>query len=96
MIQGKWNVTLKTPMGDRSGVLELKTDGEHLTGSLSDGEHHAAITDGKVRGSSLTWSASLTKPVKMTFKFSAVVNEDRISGSARHFLTSATFTGTRD
>jgi len=23
MIQGKWNITIKTPMGDKSGVLDL-------------------------------------------------------------------------
>ena len=35
MVQGKWNITIKTPMGDKSGVLELKAEGTALTGSLS-------------------------------------------------------------
>ena len=82
-------------MGDRSGVLELDTDGAKLTGSLSDGEHHAAIIDGRVDGNQLSWSAKITKPMNMKFKFTAVVEDDRISGAARHFLGNATFTGTR-
>ena len=53
MLRGKWNITIKTPMGDKSGVLELNADGEALTGSLSDGSHHIVISDGKVEGGEL-------------------------------------------
>jgi len=95
MVQGKWNIILTTPMGEKSGVLELNTDGNALTGSLSDGEHYAAISDGRVDGNNLSWSAKITKPMHMKFKFTAVVEDDRISGAARHFLGNATFTGTR-
>src|SRR5579872_3015550 len=94
-IAGKWQVVLNTPVGERRGVLELKVDGNSLTGSLSDGEHHALIMDGKIRGSELSWSAKIEKPMRLTFKFSARVEKDKISGSARHMLGSATFTGVR-
>jgi hypothetical protein len=92
---GLWNVTIKTPMGDRSGVLDLRVEGSTLTGTLSDGEHHAAISDGRVDGNRLSWSAKIQKPMRLSFKFSAVVEMDRISGSAKYLLGSATFTGTR-
>ncbi len=95
MVQGKWNIMLKTPMGERSGVLELKIDGAALTGSLSDAEHYAAISDGRVDGNKLSWSAKVNKPIKMNIKFTATVEADRISGAAKHFLGNATFTGTR-
>ena len=95
MVQGKWNITIKTPMGDKSGVLDLKTEGTALTGSLSDADHYAAISDGKVAGNHLSWSAKITKPMRMSFKFTATVEADRISGSAKHLLGKATFTGTR-
>ena len=74
MVQGKWNITLKTPMGDRLGVLELNEVGTQLTGSLSDGEHYAAITDGKIDGNRLSWSARITKPMNLNFKFTATVD----------------------
>ena len=95
MVQGKWNITIKTPVGDKSGVLELKTEGRRLTGSLSDAEHFAAISDGTVEGNRLSWSAKITKPMRMSFKFTAIVEADRISGAAKHMLGKATFTGTR-
>jgi hypothetical protein len=93
--QGTWNIRLQTPMGEKHGVLELATSGSVLTGSLSDGEHFAAISDGRVNGNRLTWSAKITKPMRLSFKFTAVVEADTISGSARHLLGSASFTGTR-
>jgi hypothetical protein len=95
MVQGKWNITMKTPMGDKSGVLDLKTEGSTLTGSVFSAEYQAAISDGKVDGDKLSWSAKITKPMRMNFKFTATVEGDRISGAAKHLLGKATFTGTR-
>ena len=95
MVQGKWNITIKTPMGDKSGVLDLKIEGTTLTGSLSDASHHVEISEGKIEGNTLYWSAKITSPMHMKFKFTATVDEDRISGVARHLLGKATFTGTR-
>jgi hypothetical protein len=95
MVQGKWNITINTPMGEKSGVLELKVVGATLTGSLSDADHHVAISDGKVKGNELSWSAKISKPMRLSFKFTATVEENRISGAARHLLGTATFTGTR-
>ena len=95
MVDGKWNVTIKTPAGDRSGVLELRTEGTTLTGSMSGPDHFAEISDGKVIGNQLSWSAKVTKPMRLSLKFTAAVEADRISGAAKHLLGKATFTGTR-
>jgi hypothetical protein len=95
MIEGKWNITIKTPIGDKAGVLDLRTEGAILTGSLSDADHYAAITEGKVDGNKLSWSAKITQPMRMNIKFTATVEADRISGAAKHLLGNATFTGTR-
>jgi hypothetical protein len=95
MVEGKWNIVIKTPVGDKPGVLELKTEGARLTGSLSDADHHVIISDGKVTGNTLSWSAKLTKPMHLSLKFTATVEADHISGAAKHLLGKATFTGRR-
>jgi hypothetical protein len=95
MVQGKWQIKINTPMGDRSGVLELIVSGNTLTGSLSDADHHVAISHGKIEGNKLSWQAKITKPMRLSFKFTAIVDEDHITGSARHMLGTATFSGTR-
>ncbi|HEY6619328.1 MAG TPA: hypothetical protein VIY68_07275 [Steroidobacteraceae bacterium] len=95
MVQGKWKITINTPVGVKSGVLELLVSGTTLTGSLSDADHHVAISDGKIEGNRLSWQAKISKPMRLSLKFTAVVDEDRISGAARHMLGTATFSGTR-
>jgi len=95
LVQGRWNITIATPMGDKSGVLELRVDGSTVSGSLSDADHHVEISNGKIEGNRLSWHAKITKPMRLSFKFTAVVEENRISGAARHMLGSAPFTGTR-
>jgi hypothetical protein len=95
MAQGRWDITIDTPMGVKTGVLELHVEGNTLTGSLSDGDHHVAISHGKIEGNKLSWQAKITKPMRLSFKFSAVVEDGRITGTARHMLGTATFTGTR-
>ena len=95
MVDGKWDILIDTPMGKRSGVLELRTSGSSLLGSLSHAEHRAEISDGKVTGNQLSWSAKITQPMRMSFKFTATVEGDRISGVAKHLLGKAAFTGTR-
>jgi hypothetical protein len=94
-VAGRWQVTLDTPMGQRSGVLELKVDGGRLSGSLSDGEHRALIEEGEVSGQRLKWTSRIEKPMRLAFKFTAEVEGDSISGAAKHFLGSASFTGKR-
>jgi len=95
MVQGKWNITIETPMGNKSGVLDLNVDGTQLSGSLSDADHFAALKDGKVQGNKLTWSATLTEPMRLNLQFTATVEEDRISGIAKHLFGKAAFSGTR-
>jgi hypothetical protein len=95
MVQGKWQITINTPMGVKSGVLELLVSGTTLTGSLSDAEHHVAISDGKIEGNRLSWQAKITKPMRLSFKFTATVDADRINGTARHMLGTASFSGKR-
>jgi hypothetical protein len=95
VLQDQWNIKIDTPMGERTAVLELHVEGKVVTGSLSDGQHHVAISEGRVDGNTLRWQAKITKPMRLSFKFTAVVEGDRISGSARHLLGTATFVGTR-
>jgi hypothetical protein len=96
MAQGRWDITIDTPMGDKLGVLELNVSGTTVTGSLSDADHRVEITHGRIDGNQVNWQARITKPMRLSFKFTAVVDQDSISGEARHMLGTARFAGTRN
>jgi hypothetical protein len=88
-VQGKWNITIKTPMGDKSGVLELKTEGTALTGSLSDAKHYAAISDGKVsccRGSPKAGIASLRRRARERRSAPPYIDGCRSSPAIRYWM----------
>ena len=54
------------------------------------------IEDGSVSGNNIVWSASITKPMPMTLKFSGTVDGDKLEGSVKlGMFGSAPFTGVR-
>ena len=86
---GKWDVTMNTPMGAQKGVLTLTTSGDGVTGTLE-------IKEGKVDGNSLSWSVDMTSPMPMKLGFTATVDGDKISGDVDlGSFGKATFEGAR-
>jgi hypothetical protein len=95
---GTWNITMKTPMGDQTGTLDLKEDGATLTGTMTAAAAPDAmeITEGTVNGDALTWKAALTQPMPITLEFSAAIAGDTISGAVKlGSFGDATFEGAR-
>jgi len=77
---GKWEVTMQTPMGAQKATFELATDGSTLTGQLVSMMGTVEVMDGTVNGDSLSWKAQMTSPMPMTLEFTATVDGDSISG----------------
>jgi hypothetical protein len=95
-VDGKYNITIQSPMGPQQAELDLKTDGSALTGTQSGRQGSMAIANGKVDGDKVSWSLSITSPMPMTLEFSGQVSGDSISGSAKAgAFGSFPFTGAR-
>lgn len=70
-INGKWNMVIKTPMGDQKPVLTMRQEGNALIGGF-EGEHGPMeLVDGKIEGNKLTWTGKMKKPVPMSLVFEA-------------------------
>jgi hypothetical protein len=95
---GKWEISMNTPMGAQSGTLDLKEEGSTVTGTMSAAAAPGPIeiTDGTADGSNLTWKAALTQPMPISLEFTATVDGDKISGNVKlGAFGDATFEGTR-
>lgn len=94
-VNGKWNITIKTPMGEQKAALTLKQDGTALTGDMSGAMGSVAIEQGRVEGDTLKWNAKVTSPMPITLEFSGKTEGAAISGNVKlgAFGTS-TFSGT--
>jgi hypothetical protein len=78
---GDWDLVVTTPLGERRGVLSLRTEGKILHGrQMADG-NSTEIFDGVVEGASLSWKISITDPMPLTLKFSGSIEGDRLSGT---------------
>ena len=93
---GTWNVTLHTPMGAQAGTLELPTDGNTLTGTMSGPQGSMELENGTADGDSLSWTVNMTQPMPITIEATATIDGDEISGEAKlGAFGTATFSGSR-
>ncbi len=82
-VDGSYDVTIKSPMGDQSGVLTVQSDGDSFTGQMAGGLGTMEINDGTVDGDSLSWTMDMTVPMPMKLEASASVDGDAISGEVK-------------
>lgn len=94
-ITGKWNIVIRTPMGDSEVTLDLTARGDKLTGLMMGPQESSPITNGTVTGNALTWSSKVTQPMPMDVEFTATIDGSNISGNAKSPFGSAPFSGNR-
>ena len=96
-IDGTYNITIVTPMGDRPASLTLVTDGNTLSGKFSSQQGDQDWDGGTVTGSDLAWSNNFSGAMgPMQLDFAGTVDGDELSGTVQFGAMGAgTFTGTR-
>jgi hypothetical protein len=95
-VDGKWTLKIKTPMGEQSGTLELKSEDGKLAGTMSGNMGSVPIENASCAGDSVKWTAKVTSPMPITLEFDGKVAGDTLNGSVKlgAFGTS-TFSGVR-
>jgi hypothetical protein len=95
-IDGKWNCTVESPMGDQDFVLTVARDGDRFTGSAEGAIGGKDIPDGIVEGETLRWTMHVSKPLPVTLACTATVEGDALMGSVKAgFLGSYPIRGKR-
>jgi len=79
-VDGNWNITMSTPMGDRTATLSLASSGSTLTGTQAADGNSGEIFDGAVKGDEVSWKISIVDPMPLTLEFTGKVAGDSISG----------------
>jgi hypothetical protein len=94
-VDGTWKVTVKTPMGDQDVTLVFQTQGNTLTGTMSNGSGTVPIESGKADGNNVSWRAHITVPISLTVDCTGTVDGDAISGTADTSFGGSPFSGHR-
>ena len=79
-VDGNWNLTMTTPMGERQATLSLQSSGSTLTGAQGADGNTGEIFDGTVNGNNVSWKVSITNPMPLTLEFTGTVSGDSMSG----------------
>ena len=82
-IDGKWNLVVKSPMGDQKSVVTFKQEGGTLTGTGEAQGNSQALQNGKIDGANISWSVSITTPFPMTLEFAGTFSGDTMSGKVK-------------
>lgn len=69
-MEGKYSITLETPMGEEKGILEIKINGDNVSGAIIAKSKKNPFTGGQIKGSKLTFSGKF-KVAIMTFAYTA-------------------------
>lgn len=96
-VDGKWNITMNTPMGSRTTSLDLKSDGAALGGTWVGQAGAQEFSGGTVDGDNVAWSVTQSGPMgQMVLAFKGKVDGDNIAGDVQFgSFGGGSFTGTR-
>jgi hypothetical protein len=95
-VDGTYNLTMQTPMGNREVKLDLKSAGSDLSGNFSGPQGEAPLT-GTVDGDAVNFNLTFTGAMgPMELKFEGKQDGDNIAGTVQFgAFGSGPFTATR-
>jgi pimeloyl-ACP methyl ester carboxylesterase len=96
-VDGTYDITLSTPMGERPAKLTLNTDGTALSGKFAGEQGEQAFDGGTAEGSAVKWSATVNGAMgEMKLDFDGNVEGDDIAGNVQFgAFGSGTFKGSK-
>ena len=83
VVEGKWDCTVATPMGDQDFVLTIVPNGDRFSGEASGSVGSMTIPDGMIDGDTLKWSMTISKPMTITLACEAGITGDSLDGNVR-------------
>lgn len=79
-IDGSWDATVKSPLGDQNMTLTIQTDGGSFTGTASGGMGSSDIS-GDASGNTISWKQQMTSPMPMTLDIEVTAEGDTLTGT---------------
>src|SRR5262245_6810653 len=79
-VDGNWNLTMSTPLGERKAMLSVKSAAGTLIGTTGVEGSSSEIFDGRIAGDDVAWKVSIKNPMPVTLAFRGKVSGDSMSG----------------
>jgi cytochrome P450 len=78
-----WELTLATPMGPQVMTAQILRMGDGFTGTMFSPALEPQEVVGKISGTTLTWSLSVTKPMSIKLGFDVRIEGDTMTGTVK-------------
>jgi hypothetical protein len=96
LFAGSWDVTIDTPIGTISAVLDITENDGSIQGVGRTDKESVDFYDVVADGNRLTWLQNVTTPMKLTLKFDVTVDGDAMTGTSKAgILPASKLQGTR-
>lgn len=82
-VLGKWDTTIATPIGKLSVLLDLASEDGRIVGTAKQGNEIVSLDHPVQEGNQLKWSMKVTKPMRLTLKFTVNVDGNNMTGEAK-------------
>ena len=95
-ITGTWNISISTPIGTQSVILELIENAGIVEGIAKGNAENTPLINPVLDGNRLTWKLSITKPMRLNLTFDVTINDNTLIGTSKAgMLPTSKVTGTR-
>jgi hypothetical protein len=83
-ITGQWDMTVKSPRGERTMTVTFTQDGEKLTAKMPGRNGEEITGTGTVKGNDVEWTVTRTTPQgDMTVIYKGKVDGDKMTGTSQ-------------
>jgi hypothetical protein len=72
-LTGIWNMSISTPIGAQSAVLELTENDGVIEGVAKHGTETLPLINPVLHGTRLTWQLSVTRPLRLNLIFDVTI-----------------------
>ena len=79
-VDGSWDCTVKSPLGDQKMTVTVKSEGNIWTGNVS-GAMGSSDISGEANGNTISWKQQMTVPMPMTLDCQATAEGDTLTGT---------------
>lgn len=79
-VDGSWDCTVKSPLGDQKMTIVVKTEGASWSGTVS-GAMGSSDLSGDADGNTISWKQQMTVPMPMTLDCKATGEGDTMTGT---------------
>ena len=80
VVDGTWDCTVKSPLGDQKMTLTVRSDGSGWSGTVS-GAMGSSDISGEANGDTISWKQQMTVPMPMTLDCKATAEGDTLTGT---------------